>query len=228
MPPLPPFSDIAIEFIYSLVIIASCLIIYFSTKEIYDLTSHKGIRYFRLAFMFFAIAFFFWFVIKFLVISFHLPRILHIQPEVFGILSLFVYIYASTIAMFYLLYSVMWEKIDPKSKSITFFHVIALAVSFISIVIEHVVLLFLVQAAVFLYIAVQGYMSYKASARKKRTNHLYKIYVLLFVFWVLNILDILIPDFDRGAEILIYSVSALLFLLILHRVVKNTGLVRHG
>ena len=58
------------EIIYSFVIIFCSLLVYFGTKEIYELSSHKGIKYFREAFLFFAIAYFFRFLIK--VILFHL------------------------------------------------------------------------------------------------------------------------------------------------------------
>ena len=47
------------EIIYSFVIIVCSLMIYFATKELYELSKHKGIKYFRLSFLFFAIAYFF-------------------------------------------------------------------------------------------------------------------------------------------------------------------------
>jgi len=43
-------AGISGEIIYSFVIIVCSLMIYFGTKELYKLTSHKGIKYFRLSF----------------------------------------------------------------------------------------------------------------------------------------------------------------------------------
>ena len=59
MPPhfAGPMSTIGTELLYSFIIIAISLIIYFSTREIEILSSYKGIKYFRFAFMFFGIAF---------------------------------------------------------------------------------------------------------------------------------------------------------------------------
>ena len=45
-----------IEPIYSVIIILFSLFIYLRTKEIYELTYYKGIKYFRNAFLFFGIA----------------------------------------------------------------------------------------------------------------------------------------------------------------------------
>ena len=44
------------ELIYSFVIIICSLMVYFGTKELYELSSYKGIKYFRQAFLFFAIS----------------------------------------------------------------------------------------------------------------------------------------------------------------------------
>ena len=48
--------NIGTEIVYSFVIIVCSLMIYFGTKELYKLTSHKGIKYFRQSFLFFAFA----------------------------------------------------------------------------------------------------------------------------------------------------------------------------
>jgi hypothetical protein len=42
------------ELIYSFVIML-CVYGFLGTKQIYELSSHKGIKYFRLAFLFFAV-----------------------------------------------------------------------------------------------------------------------------------------------------------------------------
>ena len=56
MPPLPQITlGIGAEIIYSFVIIVCSLMIYFGTREIYNLSSYKGIKYFRQAFLLFAI-----------------------------------------------------------------------------------------------------------------------------------------------------------------------------
>ena len=92
--------------------------IYFGTKEIYDLSSYKGIKYFRQAFLFFAIAYFFRFLIEFVVISFNTNEIFEIYPIVLGYFALFIFMYLSSISIFYLIYSISWKKWKDKSKMI--------------------------------------------------------------------------------------------------------------
>ena len=62
MPPNMPFVFLPVlrigsELIYTLIIIIMCGIIYFKTKEIFDLTKHKGIGFFRNTFLFFALSY---------------------------------------------------------------------------------------------------------------------------------------------------------------------------
>ena len=55
-------QPVMIEAIYSAAIVAICLIIYFKTREIEKLSSHKGVTYFRLTFLHFAISYLFKFI----------------------------------------------------------------------------------------------------------------------------------------------------------------------
>lgn len=70
------------EIIYSFVIIVCSLMIYFGTREIYRLSQHKGIKYFRTAFLFFAFAYFSRSFIKFLMINFDYRTLFDIPPRI--------------------------------------------------------------------------------------------------------------------------------------------------
>jgi hypothetical protein len=52
---------------------------------------------------------------------------------------------------------------------------------------------------------------------------MYAIYLMLFVFWILNIVDIIIPRFLEMVRLLIYLVSIFLFMFILYKVLRKTG-----
>ena len=71
---MPP--QIGAELIYSFVIIVCSLMVYYATKEMYELSSYKGIKYFRQAFLFFAIAYFFRYFIQFFLVFFNIKDIL--------------------------------------------------------------------------------------------------------------------------------------------------------
>ena len=211
------------ELIYSFVIIVCSLMVYFETKKIYELSSHKGIKYFRQAFLFFAIAYFFRSLIKFILVFFNIRTISEFSPILFGPITLFIFIYFSSMAVFYLLYSVMWKRWNGNSKMIYLFHAIAIVISIISISSRRNEVLFGINILLFILISFIVYIAYKDSKTKKKRNNLYVIYMLLFAFWILNIIDILIPFFLEKFRLLIYLASSGIFLAILYRVLKRSG-----
>lgn len=214
---------IGAELFYSFVIIVCSLMIYFGTKELYELSSYKGIKYFRQAFLFFAIAYFFRSFIKFTVIYFDINGIVDLSPITFGatgMITQLLFLYFSSMAIFYLLYSVMFKKWNGSSHKIYLFHSLALLISLIGILSRNPLVylglnIFLLSVAIFIV-----YISHKY---KKKGYNLYIIYILLSLFWVLNIIDALIPRFFQGFQLIIYLVSTFVFMLILYKVIKNVG-----
>lgn len=213
------------EIIYSFVIIVCSLMIYFGTKELYELSSYKGIKYFREAFLFFALAYFFRSFIKFAIDYFNVSAILDINPRDFGFafgqITLFIFVYFSSMAIFYLLYSVMYKKWNGDSKKILFFHLSALAIAFINILFPSSWVYLSINLLFLIIFSLIVYISHKSSTNKK--SSLYIIYILLLVFWVLNIIDILIPKFLQTYQLIIYLSSTGIFLYILYRVLKRVG-----
>lgn len=210
-----------IELIYSFVIIVCSLMVYFGTKELYELSSYKGIKYFRKAFLFFAIAYFFRSVIEFCLMFFNFNEIIEISPRILGIFTLFLFMYFSLMALFYLLYSVVWKKWNGNSKKIYLFHLIAGVIALLSLINRNIWVHLLLNIFIFICVAVAAYAVHRESRRKK--NKLYAIYILLFAFYILNIIDILIPRFLETFRLIIYLASTGIFLLILYKVLKKTG-----
>src|SRR4030042_1399496 len=134
-PPIPYLSNLGLgtEIIYSFVIIICSLMVYFGTRELYELSSYKGIKYFRQAFLFFAVAYFFRSFIKFVMDYFKISRILDFSPMIFGQFSLLLFMYFSSMAVFYLIYSLMWKKWNGSSKKIYLFHALAVIISLANI-----------------------------------------------------------------------------------------------
>ncbi len=210
------------EILYSFIIIACSLMIYFGTKELYELSSHKGIKYFRLAFLFFAFAYFSRSFIKFIITSFDIKIISDISPRalgaVFGTITIFIFMYFSAMAIFYLLYSVMWKK--WKSKTIYNFHALALIMASATVILRTPLIYLAINLILLFFVTLTYYISRKQSHKK---NSLHIIYILLFIFWTINILDILIPNFFQSVQLFIYLASSGVFLAILYKVLKKTG-----
>jgi len=223
-PLLTNFSgNFGIDIIYSFVIIVCSLMVYFGTKELYDLSGHKGIKYFRQAFLFFAFAYFFRSFIKFICIYSNIPVVFELNLRIIGTLSMFLFMYFSAMAVFYLLYSVMWKKWNHGSKVVNMFHVLALIIAVVSVLFRSRLVHLGINVILFIFIMFVVLVSYANSKHKKKNSDLYVIYILLFVFWMFNIIDVLIPNFLKLYQLSIYLSSIMIFLLILYKVLKNTG-----
>jgi len=224
-PPIGEFlaGGIGVELVYSFIIIICSLMIYFATKEMDKLTSYKGIKYFRLAFLFFAFAYFFRYFIQFFLFSFNLKGILEFSPMFFGAISLFVFLYFSSMAIFFLLYSVMWKKWNHSKLTIILFNVFALIIAFASIFFRGIFVYLIINFILLLVVLFILFIAYKDSKKKSKAGSPFIIYLLLSIFWILNITNILIPKFLSIYQLLVYLISILLFMIILYKVLKKTG-----
>jgi len=225
---MPPIGfllprDLGIDLIYSFVIIVCSLMIYRATKELYELSSYKGIKYFRQAFLFFAIAYFFRYFIRFLLVFFNVREISEFSPIFVGILSLSGFLYSSSMAVFYLLYSVMWKKWNHSRTKIILFNTLAIAIALIGIFINNMGIYLVLNLILLLFILFVLIIAYKDSKNKQKGKSLYIIYLLLFVFWILNVIDIMIPRFLEVYQLVIYLFSILLFMTVLYKVLKKSG-----
>ena len=228
---LPRFfmnSNFLIELVYSIIVMISCLIIYFKTSEIYKLTSHKGIKYFRLTFVFFALTYFLRFFTKILILGLIISGT-RFHPREFAQLTSFLLLYTGFMTTFYLLYGLSRKRLGkflPETTDVL--HVVAILLSSIIIFLRMPIIFIAITLSLLIYLLFVGYSSYKRSKKNKIVPQLYIVYFLLILFSMLNILDILIPDFFRTLQLLIYIFSISLFLIITHRVLKILNVEANG
>lgn len=220
-------ANMSTEMIYSFVIIVCSLMIYFGTKEIYELSNYKGLKYFRESFLFFACAYFFRSFIKFIMIYFNSQGILLVSPRILNpIISKFtlgLFIYFSSIGIFYLLYSVNWKKWDSK-ENLLIFHLTSILIAMFSIFSKNPLSYLGINLFLFVFVIIAVYSSYIQSKKKnKKGRGFYFVYLLLSFFWILNIIEILIPSFFQTIQLIIYLFSLGIFLLILYKVLRKTG-----
>lgn len=205
------------EIIYSFVLIAISLIIYFSTKEFYDLTKYKGIKYFRFSFLFFAVSFFFRSFIKIIIFFWDIPQELS-SIVVFFLQygTYFLFMYFSALAVFYLVYSIKYKKWGRENESAIFFNIISAVIALI-VVITNSIWVILAINLIFLISILSVILTSKGK------NKLHIIYVLLFLFWIFNIIDIFIPSVLQFYQLIFYIASISVFLAILYKVLVNLG-----
>jgi len=217
-----------IELVYSIIVMVSCLIIYFKTSEIYKLTSHKGIKYFRMTFLFFAAAYFLRFFSKILILGLILLETRPPSREFIPLTSLLL-LYTGFMATFYLLYGLsrkIFGKNLPETTDI--FHVIAILLSSIIVFLGMPIIFIAIILSLLFYLLFVGYSDYIKSKKKKGLPQFYIVYFLLMLFSMFNIVDILIPDVFGMTKILIYFFSISLFLLILYKVLKILNVELNG
>lgn len=216
-----------VEVLYSFIIILCSLMIYFGTRELYELSYHKGIRYFRLAFLFFAFAYFFRSFVKFILFYFNVYEIFSISSFLFNLLishiTLFLFMYFSSIAVFYLLYSVTYKRFDESGKKIFLFHILAVIIAFFSVFSRNPLMYLFLNFVLFLFVVVIVLFAYHNSKNKRLKFNLYFVYLLLLFFWLMNIIDILIPNFFKSYQLIIYLFSVGFFMAVLYKVLRKAG-----
>jgi len=222
MPPPPMFFNpfgLWIEIVYALIVVLSCFFIYFKTRELYELTSHKGIKYFRNTFLFFGMAY----LIRFVMNLIHSLRIDHrlFEPFGFGIFegALFVMAYLSSMALIYLIYSIAWKEVGGFLKNKSYLlHLLAIIIALFSMT-ERGPFIFLgFQSLLFILLAVIGYISYRKDKKKKHSN-IYLLYLLIFALWIVTNIMSFVVLFSPIIGLTIYAVSVIVFIATLLKVI---------
>ncbi len=215
MPPIArimPFAKLLhwVEVWYAIIIVIICILIIQKTKELYLLTNHKGIKYFRNTFIFFAIAYTLQTIFPFTRMMFGVD--LFISRPLVGFLLL----YVGTMAVLSLTYSVMYKRY--KHVKPIYLHLIAVIIAAATIHSRGRSLALIIQAILLIYTVLTSYIN----NINKKHNNIYLIYLLLFAIWIVNTLAFTLPRFLIQAKIGLYLVAIIFFLIILTKVVQRT------
>lgn len=216
MPPMfNPFL-LAIELGYTLFILFFCFLIYIKTKEIYDLTKHKGIYYFRNTFLFFGLAYFLRLIFSIIRMTDRWIDIIHIPRHLMMPLTFVFTGYFSTMALLCLIYSTVWKRFSSKeffivSNILAVLIVVAAALSHEVFILTQFILLVI---AIVLSIVLK---------KKSKLSKIIILYFLLFLFWIISII-LLIPRWILPLEIraLMGLISMILFAVLYYKVAKWT------
>ncbi|MBU0757787.1 MAG: hypothetical protein KKF44_06975 [Nanoarchaeota archaeon] len=219
----PPIEIFATELVYVLLVIAISAYIYFKTKEIYDLSKHKGIYFFRNVFLYFSLAYFF----RLLMMGFMFSReLFSLAPTILmQLFSLFFVSYFSTMAILSVVVSINIRKTktDPKKLNIVL-NAIALLISFIIGFSRSNILLMFLQTGIFLIAIIILLFKTKKNKHEKHSKLISQnkiTFVLLFLFWVMSTLAFVRGLVPREVKIPLYLLSAGIFFSIFLRVRKK-------
>lgn len=204
------------ELIYTTIIVIFCYLIYHKTKEIYNLTKYKGIHYFRNTFLFFALAYALRFILHLLFIGgsafdIFLPGRL-LQPILMVPVG-----YLSTMAIFYLMYSVIWKKIK-NNHFLIFSNVIAILVSIIAFISRSPQITTFVQFTLIVFTLI---MIFTKQNKNKKLSQVRILYILLFLFWLFNMYILGSNRFlPQEIQIIFQMLSLVVFFIIYTKATK--------
>ena len=206
----------AAELVFTIIAVAFCFLIYFKTREIYALTKHEGIKYFRGAFFFFGLSY----VVRFLfgLVIFSMTAFDFIVPrETFGPLFILLLGYFSTIGIVYLIFSSVWKKFKSKNLLIVA-HGIAILLSIVSFIARSHLILLYFQSALLILAVILSSILHKL---EKKISKIRVLYFFVSVLWLINlwVIDRRRP-FSFGMELFFQLVSLIVFIVIYLRISK--------
>jgi hypothetical protein len=213
---MPSYEMFAVELIYTLVVVFLCFVVYYKTKGIYDLTKYKGIGYFRNAFLFFGLAYASRFILHLVQLTTFTFDFIIPKRMVFPLFMIPTG-YFSTMAIFYLAYSIIWKKIKYEH-FLTFGNTIAVILSAVAFISRSHILLSILQLLLLIFSIVLIIIKHKKPRKKLHTKALY---ILISIFWLIN-LFLLGPRrlLSFGIKFLFQLISIIVFIIIYYKVKK--------
>lgn len=175
-------TELFAEIIYTLIIVCFCFIIYYKTKGVFELTKHQGINYFRKTFLFLGLAY----AARFAVHLFSLSTIVldyRIPRGTPMLLSLVLTGYLSTMAIFFLVFSVLWKKKKETRYFTLISNATAAGISIAALLSKEFFIIYVMQMVLLLF-------AIALSQTKKKTRGLSQmkfVYLLILVFWFVSI-----------------------------------------
>jgi len=207
-----------LEVIYAFVLSLICLVILFKTDRYFRLSLHSGLRYFRNAFLFYGLAFFwkFLFAEAIKLNDFQVP------------ISQFFFEYLLVMGGLFLLYSLIWKKFHTKPKvsslfnsKISFLHLFAATIAIIDCLIGKYFLLFSSQIIIFGLASIIAFKNYKTKNKKSSFSRFYFLALLMgTVAWVLNFLTAFLFGWNIILLIDVGILNIIFFLLVLFGILK--------
>ena len=217
----PPLESLALELVYFLAVAAICLIIYFKAKDIYRISQHRGLYYFKNIFLFFSLSYFFRLIHLTLMIS---QELFSLDMPWFAMrLTLFFVTYSSTMAILSVAMAALIRNLKESGngKAHYLLHAIAIALSLLVAVPRSESILILLQTVLLFGAVLFVFLKPGREKPKKIISQNRMTYLLLAVFWILNLLAFNRRMVPLYIEIPLYILSVGVFLSILLRVRKR-------
>ncbi|GBE20485.1 MAG TPA: hypothetical protein ENG87_01615 [Candidatus Pacearchaeota archaeon] len=214
-----------IKIFYGLIIAVICIFIVYRSDKLFRISMHKGIRYFRNAFLFYGLAFIIRYLFGAMIFYNYLSQF---YSPVINILFEFFLVMAG----FFLLYSLLWKKIETTEENyytslfnskIAIFYFMSLMIVLLDYLWGTHGFMFVSQIILFAVISIVSYINYIKKGGRHRFLKFYLIAMLFsFAAWVMNFITAVYLNWNQALLINVYILNMLIFLLFLWGVVKVT------
>ena len=206
-----------IEFVYFLAITVLSLSIYLRTKQMYLFSHHRGIGYFRNAFLFFSLVYIFRLYLLLL------PALqVILGPDFWTSLKTigsFLVIYFSLLSILNLMSSFAWKRIKIFSDNVL--NLSALFLSCIIFFIKVPLLLFVLGVIAVEFLILKGYDNYKSKGSP--FSKILLVYTLLLFFWFFDLVPFIHDILSFELLVAGYLASVGIFVYLVYRVQKVFG-----
>jgi len=199
-----------------------CLAIVLRTDRFYRLSLHQGIRYFRNAFLFYGVGF----IVRYL---FGVVSDLELDYAFFLKIA---FEYLFVMAGFFLLYSLIWKKIESSkveyssslfNGKILVFHIMAVVIAVMDNLWQTYSFMFISEIFIFLFVSILAYINFNNDKGKHRFPGFYFFITLIdLAGWVLNFLAESYLHWDHQVLIFVGIVDVIFFMFFLYGVRRVT------
>jgi len=217
----PPLESLLIELAYFFAVAAICTFIYLRTREIYQLSQHRGVFYFENIFLFFALSYLFRLASVTILIS--EETFSTMLPMFVRAFALFLVGYSSTMAILSLAMAALVKdvKISENKKAPFVLNGIAIVLALFAAVPRSDFILIVLQTVLLAAALFAVFFLPSKEKHKKLLSQNKVTYILLAVFWIINLPLSSVPFGPFYFKIPLYALSIIVFLSIFLRVKKR-------
>ena len=201
---------------YALVICFICAVIVLKTDRMFKLSDYQGLRYFRNAFFFYGLAFF---------VRFILGSVSTLAEN-----SVYFFEFFIIAAGFFLLYSLIWKRIEREKSYHSFLNVrsgvlytVALLIVLLNLILNTSFFMYFSQIALFMAMSFISYQKWKKGGEKHLFLRYYSIIMILgLIAWILNMALDYFLNWNKVIQMGVYGLNILFFILFLYVITKIT------
>jgi len=211
-----------LKVVYALAIIFICSIIFLKSDRLFKISDYQGLRYFRNAFLFYGLGFFF----SFILLSLNDP--MPYFPGSFALIVSNLGEFFLLLASFFLLYSLIWKRVEKEKNFHSLFNIkmlLAYLGSLIIIFIDNLLSIGIFELfQIFLFLSM-SIITFNTYSKNKFRNSSYRNYFLIIVIGLLstliNYVSIINPAVGRSYVYILNSVFFFFFFYFSYKAARN-------